>query len=151
MVGLSADGVLGDETMKAVAAHLPSKIIIGICDERLRFLQALRTWPVFGKGWGRRVAEVKAAALAMATNAPVPSAEAAPASGRAIVPVAKGAQAGSAGAVAAAGAAAAQAAHQNGSSAPAVAAIALIALAAALGAWLLWHWRQQQQQQERPA
>jgi lysozyme family protein len=150
VVGVAADGVLGDETMKAVAQHLPSKTIIDICDERLRFLQSLRTWPVFGKGWGRRVAEVKAVALALAANAPMPAEAAATAQGRAIMPVAKGAQAGSAGAVAAAGAAAARAAHQNGSSSPAVAAIALIALAAALGAWRFWHWRQQQQQ-ERPA
>src|SRR5262249_18317933 len=29
----------------------------------------LSTWPVFGNGWGRRVREVKAAALAMADKA----------------------------------------------------------------------------------
>jgi hypothetical protein len=47
-----------------------SKILIaGICDERLRFLQALKTWPVFGAGWGRRVAEVKSTALKMAADA----------------------------------------------------------------------------------
>jgi lysozyme family protein len=39
------------------------------CDERLRFLQALKTWPVFGAGWGRRVAEVKSTALKMAADA----------------------------------------------------------------------------------
>lgn len=37
-----------------------------ICDERLRFLQSLKTWDVFGKGWGQRVAEVKACSLALA-------------------------------------------------------------------------------------
>lgn len=48
------------------------ELVTAICDERLKFLQGLRTWPVFGKGWGRRVKEVKAAALAMAgARAPV--------------------------------------------------------------------------------
>src|SRR5665213_1799761 len=45
-------------------------LIAAICDERQRFLQSLKTWDVFGKGWARRVAEVKATALAMAAAAP---------------------------------------------------------------------------------
>ncbi|MBV9556515.1 MAG: glycoside hydrolase family 108 protein [Pseudolabrys sp.] len=44
-------------------------LAMAICDERLRFLQRLPTWPVFGKGWGRRVAAVKVAALEMAKKA----------------------------------------------------------------------------------
>jgi lysozyme family protein len=48
-------------------------LIVAICDERLRFLQSLRTWPVFGAGWGRRVAEVKSTALAMAADAAKPT------------------------------------------------------------------------------
>jgi len=40
--------------------------INAICDERLHFLQGLKTWPTFGKGWSRRVTEVRAASLAMA-------------------------------------------------------------------------------------
>jgi lysozyme family protein len=43
----------------ADAEHL----IKSICDERLRFLQSLKTWPVFEVGWGRRVANVRSAAL----------------------------------------------------------------------------------------
>ena len=69
VVGVTADGVLGPQTMRAVARSDPKTVIIAICDERLRFLKALRTWPVFGKGWGRRVAEVKAA-LAIAAKHP---------------------------------------------------------------------------------
>jgi uncharacterized protein (TIGR02594 family) len=42
-------------------------VLVGaICDERLTFLHGLSTWGTFGNGWGRRVAEVRAAALAMA-------------------------------------------------------------------------------------
>jgi len=32
---------------------------------RLAFMQSLPTWDTFGKGWGRRVTEVKDAALKM--------------------------------------------------------------------------------------
>jgi lysozyme family protein len=57
--------------MVVAAAHAvdPKTLIVDICDERLRFLQSLKTWPVFGAGWGRRVAEVKSAALKMAADA----------------------------------------------------------------------------------
>lgn len=36
------------------------------CATRLSFLHGLKTWGVFGKGWGRRVAELQAMALVMA-------------------------------------------------------------------------------------
>jgi lysozyme family protein len=62
------DGVIGPITLSAAASRAASDLITAICDERLRFLQSLRTWPVFGKGWGRRVADVKQAALAMAAQ-----------------------------------------------------------------------------------
>jgi lysozyme family protein len=45
-----------------------------LCDARLVFLKKLKTWPTFGKGWGRRVSEVRALALKMARG----SAEAPP-------------------------------------------------------------------------
>jgi len=51
---------------KADAAALVGKI----CDERLAFLQRLKTWPTFGKGWGRRVDEVRKVSLRMAKAAP---------------------------------------------------------------------------------
>lgn len=41
----------------------------GLCDERLAFLKRLRTWPVFGAGLSRRVADVRRAALAAAHGA----------------------------------------------------------------------------------
>ena len=43
----------------------PRTLINNICDERLAFLQGLRTWRTFGRGWSRRVAEVRRDALAM--------------------------------------------------------------------------------------
>lgn len=46
--------------------------INAICDERLAFLKRLRTWDVFGDGWGRRVGEVRTYALSIADKAPIP-------------------------------------------------------------------------------
>jgi lysozyme family protein len=69
IVGVADDGKIGPVTLAAVAGQNPSALVTNICHERLVFLKRLRTWPVFGKGWGRRVAEVKTAALAMAKNA----------------------------------------------------------------------------------
>lgn len=53
----------------------PKAVISAVNAERLKFLQSLKTWPVFGKGWGPRVQSVNAAALHMAAlgAAPVPS------------------------------------------------------------------------------
>lgn len=47
-----------------------SALVNKICDERLAFLRRLKTWPTFGKGWGRRVSEVRKTALGMAGDKP---------------------------------------------------------------------------------
>jgi lysozyme family protein len=67
-------GTVTDVVVAAARAAEAPALIGDICDERLRFLQSLKTWDVFGKGWSRRVAKVKAVALAMAAAAPGPSA-----------------------------------------------------------------------------
>lgn len=59
--------VVNDAVIAAARDADARVLVAAICDERLRFLKSLKTWPVFGAGWGRRVAEVKAAALAMAS------------------------------------------------------------------------------------
>jgi len=138
---------VSDAVIAAAHTTQAKALIVSICDERLRFLQALKTWPVFGAGWGRRVAEVRSIALAMASGAPAPDLQTSNAAGRAVVPVAKGAQQGSAGAIAAAGAAAAQQAYQSGHATGVIAAVIVVAAAAAVAAWLFWHWRQSRQQQ----
>jgi lysozyme family protein len=58
-----------DEVVAATRAIDPRTLITAICDERMHFLQSLKTWPVFGRGWSRRVAEVKSKALEMASDA----------------------------------------------------------------------------------
>ncbi len=64
--------VVNDAVIAAARAAEAKTLIAAICDERLRFLQSLKTWRVFGGGWGRRVAEVKSVSLAMASGAPSP-------------------------------------------------------------------------------
>ena len=66
VLGVADDGIVGKITIKATYARDAREVIAAICDERLNYLKGLKTWPVFGRGWGRRVAEVRAAALAMA-------------------------------------------------------------------------------------
>lgn len=66
LVGEVDDGKFGPHTLEAVLKHDPKELINAINDERLAFLKRLRTWPVFGKGWGRRVENVRARSLKMA-------------------------------------------------------------------------------------
>jgi lysozyme family protein len=66
-VGVTVDGGFGPRTLSAVreAEKDPQRLIELYCAKRLEFLQALKTFETFGKGWSRRVAEVKAKALVM--------------------------------------------------------------------------------------
>ena len=67
-VGATPDGGYGSITAALVkkAEADPVRLIELYCAKRLEFLESLKTFIVFGKGWSRRVAEVKADALAMA-------------------------------------------------------------------------------------
>lgn len=58
-LGLPADGQVGAVTLAAAAKAPRAVLVDDICDRRLAMLQNLRTWPVFGRGWGRRVADVR--------------------------------------------------------------------------------------------
>ena len=65
-VGVAADGGFGSVTMAAVKAVAgPKKLIEDYSNERLEFLMSLPTFSTFGRGWTRRVNEVKAEALRM--------------------------------------------------------------------------------------
>jgi lysozyme family protein len=66
-VGVTADGGFGPATLAAVkkAEEDPARLIELYCAKRLEFLQSLKTFETFGKGWSRRVQEVKDKALKM--------------------------------------------------------------------------------------
>lgn len=68
LVGVPDDGVIGPATIAAANRRDPKQLVAAICAERLAFLKRLKTWPTFGTGWGRRVADVKAYATALATQ-----------------------------------------------------------------------------------
>lgn len=65
-----------DDVIAAARRRNAAELVEAICDERLAFIKRLKTWRVFGPGWGRRVAEVRAAALAMASASAAPEAQA---------------------------------------------------------------------------
>ena len=60
VIGVTADGAIGPNTLKALAAHNTSEVIDAYQAKRLAFMQSLPAWGTFGRGWGRRVTEVAA-------------------------------------------------------------------------------------------
>jgi lysozyme family protein len=142
-LGRTANGHLDNATVRAAGSA--RGLVEAVCDERLRFLQSLRTWPVFGAGWGRRVREVRAASLAMANKTAAPPAADrpdTPAPGKGSVPLNDPARkTTTGGTVAAGGAAAAQ--SSDGAT---IVIVLVLTLAIAVGAWFFWHWWQRRQQ-----
>jgi lysozyme family protein len=129
LAGGSGDGPLDAALLAAVRKTDARELIARLCDERLAFLKRLKTWPVFGAGWGRRVAQVRVVALGIAASSPRPSAAA---------------RHGTVGGIATAGAVAAQQAHQAGMRPVVVAAVALATAALLVCIWLVWRRRQRQ-------
>lgn len=66
IAGVPADGAIGPKSLEAIKACNPKELADALCDMRLAFLKRLPTFETFGKGWSRRVAEVKARADSMA-------------------------------------------------------------------------------------
>lgn len=62
IVGVKDDGVIGDKTVAAVndyvSKHSAKKLEDTLNEQRLIFLKHLKTWSVFGGGWGTRVEKV---------------------------------------------------------------------------------------------
>lgn len=65
-VDIEPDGKVGPMTLTAVKKADPVEIIDKALDARLVFLQRQKHWPVFGKGWSRRVESVREVAKKMA-------------------------------------------------------------------------------------
>lgn len=66
IAGVTADGVIGPKSLEAIKACDPGQVVDALCNMRLDFLKRLPTFETFGKGWSRRVAEVKDKASGMA-------------------------------------------------------------------------------------
>ena len=66
IAGVPADGVIGPKSIAAIQACPADETVDALCGMRLDFLKRLPTWDTFGKGWGKRVADVEEKASAMA-------------------------------------------------------------------------------------
>lgn len=53
------DGKIGNDTLRAAREANPVATVKAVCRQRMGFLQGLKTFKVFGKGWSRRVADVE--------------------------------------------------------------------------------------------
>lgn len=68
-VGVAADGVIGAQTLAAIdaaARENEEALITNATGQRLTFLKSLSTWGRYGKGWKRRVDDVRANSLKLA-------------------------------------------------------------------------------------
>lgn len=66
VIGTAPDGAIGPDTMLRINGFGARQAIVSLCASRLTWLQGLKTWKTFGRGWGRRVTEVEGEALRMA-------------------------------------------------------------------------------------
>lgn len=57
-VGVNDDGIIGPKTLAAVRAADPEQLVRRMLAQRLRFMTDLPTWPTFGRGWARRIADL---------------------------------------------------------------------------------------------
>lgn len=73
VVGARMDGVIGPATLSAIEAcgKGPSQIIDEICNSRLAFMRSLKTWKKYGKGWSRRVSDVRTTSKRFVMSYPV--------------------------------------------------------------------------------
>lgn len=72
VLGVTADGVIGVQTLDAISRNSAVKLIEGITARRLAFVRGLKTYSTFGRGWDRRINDVarKASKLAVGVDAP---------------------------------------------------------------------------------
>ena len=70
VLGVEPDGLVGPLTLNAARAADPAETIRRLTRSRLGFLTRLATWPVFGRGWRRRVLAVEQEALRLAASSP---------------------------------------------------------------------------------
>ena len=67
LLGVEADGIVGPVTLAAARRADVPQAIGRLTSMRLRFLRRLATWPVFGRGWQRRVLGTEREALRLAS------------------------------------------------------------------------------------
>ena len=56
--GVSDDGVIGPQTIKAANSLSPEGLKRRMLAQRLRFMASLSNWPSFGRGWANRICDL---------------------------------------------------------------------------------------------
>ena len=146
LLGFAVSGTMTHAVIAGVRNASPSTLVAKVCDERLAFLKSLKTWPVFGAGWRRRVSEVRRDALAMAKGEAVTSAVSSAVSGKGRVPTPTSARAATTAATVVAGSGTAQVTHSMGAPASIVLTVIAISVVLAVAGWIgwtIWHTRKQ--------
>ena len=64
-IGVTADGKIGPNTLDAIEAVPTQALIQAVCNMRLAFLKRQPTFATFGKGWSKRVQDVRVKAKGM--------------------------------------------------------------------------------------
>ena len=72
ILGVEADGLMGPITLDAARNVDSVEAIRGLTRERLGLLSRLAIWPVFGRGWRRRVLDVEREAIRLASSSHPP-------------------------------------------------------------------------------
>jgi lysozyme family protein len=67
-IGCIPDGVIGPATRSLISASNCATLISKFSESRREYYRALKTFPIFGKGWLARVDKEEAEALNMAKN-----------------------------------------------------------------------------------
>lgn len=67
-LGVAQDGAIGAKTLQAASIVHADGLINDYCDARLAYLRSLQTFPTFGKGWMRRVEDIRKTATALARS-----------------------------------------------------------------------------------
>jgi lysozyme family protein len=70
VLGVEADGIVGPVTLEAARQADCPETIRRLARSRLGFLSRLAVWPVFGRGWRRRVLSIEREALRLASSPP---------------------------------------------------------------------------------
>jgi uncharacterized protein (TIGR02594 family) len=65
LVGVTTDGGVGAQTIRAVKGADPAQLVNDLCADRLQEMRRSPVWSVYGAGWTARVNRVKTRALGM--------------------------------------------------------------------------------------
>lgn len=73
VLGVPADGIIGVVTMDAIRDRDTAELIDGLTKRRQEFVRGLKNYSTFGKGWERRIVDVRTKARGLMTGDPKPT------------------------------------------------------------------------------